>query len=239
VGAVVILALVGVGAYFALRPTGNPSAHINPTATNAVATATNAPTATATRNATVTYTENIPSCASPNNWSVNSSQVSCGSSSVTITDPASSHTLSEADFNGTGSSGFAFGSSYDVSVNMSNLVNACAGIIVLRNKSNNAGVGVLLCSDGSWDAIQYSPAGSPKILGSGNAGAVTIDPNQNILDLLVTPSSIQVTEAATSLTNIPRSDSLTTDFISLAVENSNSASAGACNFDTFAFSGLS
>ncbi|HUY76157.1 MAG TPA: hypothetical protein VMV29_05270 [Ktedonobacterales bacterium] len=232
VGAVVILALVAVGAYFALKP-GNPSTNITPTATTAIATATLAPTATATPNVTASYTENRPACDTPNDWSVTSSQVTCGASAMTLTNAANAHTLAEASFNGTGS---GFGASYDVSVNISNITNACAGMVVLGD--NNQGVGVYLCNDGSWFVNQYSASGAPKTLGSGNAGAVTLS-SSNLLDITVTPSNIVVNAEAASLTTVPRSDTLKTTYIALAVENGNEANAASAGFDTFSYAAIS
>jgi hypothetical protein len=232
VGAVVILALVGVGAYFALKP-ANPIVHNTPTNTPVAPTATLAPTATATPNVTASYTENIPSCDTPANWSVTSSQVKCGASAMTLTNAANAHTLAEASFNGTGA---GFGASYDVSVNLSNITNACAGMVVLGD--NNQGVGIYLCNDGSWFVNQYSASGAPKTLGSGNPGALTLG-SSNILDVTVTSSNIQVNAQAASLTTVPRSDTLKTTYIALAVENANAANAASADFDTFSYAAIS
>lgn len=225
-----------VGAYFALKP-GNPSTNINPTATTAVATATLAPTATSTPSATsATYTENIPACDNPNNWTVDSSQVKCGSTAMTLTDPANSHTISQASFNGTGA-GFAFTASYDVSVNLSNLKNACAGMLVLAASSNNAAIGVYLCADGGWFVTQYSASGAGKTLQSGGSGSVALG-DLNVLDVTITPSQIQVTAEAKSLTTISRTDTLTTSYIALVVAGANAANVSSADFDTFSYAAI-
>ncbi|HLY32884.1 MAG TPA: hypothetical protein VKQ36_17805, partial [Ktedonobacterales bacterium] len=208
-------------------------ANITPTAT-AAASATGAPTATTAAglpSGAQTYKDDIPSCDNQGGWQAGTdTTVSCGSNFVTITNPASSHTVAELFFNVSDS----FANNYDVAVQITNITGGCAGISVLEVQS--AAVVGFVCEDGSWGIIQYSSAGSPSIEASGPAGSVSVSGQTTDLDIVVA-NFVDFTVDGNRLASVHRPTSYHgTHSMGLVVSNpDNSTTAASADFAAFSY----
>ncbi len=237
---IVLASVVGVALIVALVAAGlllTRGGHGTQTQTNTSATATSAatsgPATTPTPNVpsgSATFTDDIPSCDNPGVWQTTSGAiVKCGSSAVTVSNPVNSHTIAEIYFNASGS----FATNYDVAVQVANIANGCGGISVLEQQA--ASVVGYVCSDGSWQVVQYSAAGTPSTLLKGQPGSISVSGQIN-LDIVVT-NRVRISVNGTIMGSVRRPPNEGTDSIGLVVASfTDATSASTADFDTFQYS---
>jgi len=217
IAAVVVVALIGV--FFAL-------AHKGPTTTGS-GSSTGTSTTSTTTTAAPAYSAAVPNCGSDaGKWQASSNaSPQCGSSSVTITNAATStfisqltHTLASSPAN------------YDASVHIANIANGCAGVGVLGDQLKSY-VGYV-CSDGSWVLNNYDTAGTHHKIDSGSG----VDTSGDILlDIKVSGSTLTMTANGTTLsTQTIQSGYTTTSYVSLNVAGTSTTNDCTADFSNFA-----
>ncbi len=226
VAAIVIIAIVAVG-LLALRNNGNGTVNTNatPTAT-LLPTATTQPTATAFPGSAV-FSDGVPGvCGSqPQNWSTDTSgaSVTCGGGAMTLTDPSTDKYLAAEYFQ---PPNYAFPSQYAASVTVTNMINACGGILVLGNQAE--GYAGYLCTDGSWGVYSYDSNGNSQTVDSGYFGVgesytleLALSPGK--LDFSINGTPISTTQPTMTVSN----------FLALQVYSPNQGSNASAEFSNF------
>src|SRR5579862_7121392 len=160
-GAVAVILIVALVS--AVLVLGNP--HGATGSTQATATDTPFPTVTSIPTATpfpgsVVFSDVVPGVCGDHaeDWDTDTdgTQVSCTNTAMTLTNPTTDKYVSEEFFQ---PPDYTFPARYEVSVNVSNLTNACGGIAVLRD--NYEGYGAYICDDTNWVIEEYGRTGSP------------------------------------------------------------------------------
>ena len=149
----------------------------------------------------------------------------CTSSALRVTNPGNAKTIAEVIFQPTD---LTFPTAYRVSVDVASVVNACAGLTVLRH--NYTGYGLYVCPDGAWDWDRYNASGKATRVDSGSVPTassyhVAVDVTPHQVSLLINGKN-QLTTSYLS--------SSTTDFLGLVVEGeANSTTSATADFSNF------
>jgi len=225
VAAVVIIAVVAAG-LLALGNHGNPTTNATPTATP-FPTATTQPAATTFPGSAV-YSDAVPGVCGdhPNDWNTDTSgaSVACANGVMTLTDPSSDKYVAAEYFQ---PANYSFPSQYAASVTVTNLTNACGGILVLGNRAE--GYAAYLCTDGHWGLYSYDATGNSTTIDSGYYGVggtytmvMALSPGK--LDVSINGAPITTTQPTMTVSN----------FLGLQVYPSVQQSNATADFSNFA-----